>query len=139
MSPIKHHVFKIFFTIRHNAVNKHCTPPRNEMNSIVVLSTAGKFANIICLWCDLKRCFVGMNSTKHNIFRCKHNIGKRQIWLISYWSYTGIEIESHLRILIFSVHSNDLFSCVYKRGIISANQSRLFNLQNEKSRQNKTK
>jgi len=33
------------------------------MNSIVVLSTAEKVAKIICLWNDLKRCYVCRYST----------------------------------------------------------------------------
>lgn len=63
MNPIKHGVFKKLLMVSHNAVNKHCTPPHNEMNSIIVLSTAEKFAKIICLWSDLKCYYVCVYST----------------------------------------------------------------------------
>lgn len=63
MNPIKHGVFRKLLMVSHNVVNKHCTPSHNEINSIIVLPTAEKFAKIICLWSGLKCYYVYVYST----------------------------------------------------------------------------
>lgn len=63
MIPIRQSVFKKHLTTRHNADNKHCTPPHNGMNSIIISSRVEKFARIICLGSDLKCYYVYVYNT----------------------------------------------------------------------------
>lgn len=50
-----------------DAVDKHHTSPCNELNFIIVLSTTGEFAEIICLRNDLKLYYVSVRNANRTL------------------------------------------------------------------------